>query len=85
MENAKAVESRQTGSGQLRLTELSSSKYPFDSERAKTFNRKVGMFIAKDFGPLSIVNNKHAREFVTARPKRKGKSSPSCTVRLETK
>lgn len=31
---------RRTVSGQLRLTELNSTKYSFDSQRAKTLNRK---------------------------------------------
>lgn len=55
---------RRTVSGQLRLTELNSTKYSFDSQKAKTLNRKVGVFIAKDLRPLSIVDNLHFREFV---------------------
>lgn len=57
---------RRTVSGQLRLTELNSTKYSFDSQRAKTLNRKVEVFIAKDLRPLSIVDNLHFHEFVTA-------------------
>lgn len=56
---------RRTVSGQLRLTELNSTKYSFDSQRAKTLNRKIGVFIAKDLRPLSIVDNLHFHEFVT--------------------
>lgn len=56
---------RRTVSGQLRLTELNSTKYSFDSQRAKTLNRKIGVFIAKDLRPLSIVDNLNFHEFVT--------------------
>lgn len=56
---------RRTVSGQLCLTKLNSTTYSFDSQRAKTLNRKVGVFIAKDLRPLSIVDILHFREFVT--------------------
>ncbi|XP_056022020.1 E3 SUMO-protein ligase ZBED1-like [Ostrea edulis] len=57
---------RASSSGQLLLTDLKKhTKYSSDSTRAKALNRKVGVFIAKDLRPLSIVDNKHFREFVT--------------------
>ena len=51
-------------SGQLHLTDFSKSQYSYNSPRALTITRKVGLFIAKDLRPLSIVDNEYFRDLL---------------------
>ena len=63
---ATATGPKGTASGQLRLFEAFKSKYPFSSQRAQQITRQVGIFIATDMRPLSIVDNLAFRQVLYA-------------------